>query len=69
MKTEKNKTMSDRKHSDRLITNEDTVNRRAWIEKAVSVAKGTVEDAAETVESGEQSGKPSLYIVDSKLPR
>lgn len=69
MKKEKNKTMSDRKHSDPLITNEDTVNRRAWIEKAVSVAKGIVEDVADSVEFGEQSGKPNLYVVDSELPR
>lgn len=69
MKKKKHKTMSDRKHSDQLITNEETVNRRAWIEKALSVVKGKVKDGAETVDAGEQSGKPNLYIVNTKPPR
>ena len=64
--------MSDTKHSDELITNEDTVNRRAWIEKAVSVVKGEVadrEDAVDAVDAGEQSTKPNLYVVNPNRPR
>ena len=57
--------MSDRKHSDEIITNEDTVNRRAWIEKAVSVVKGKVTDQGEAVDTGDQSKKPHLYVVDT----
>ena len=65
MKTENIKTMSDRKHSDQLITNEDTVNRRAWIEKALSVVKGKVTGRDESKNTGEQPNEPRLYIVDT----
>lgn len=61
--------MSDRKHSDEIITNEDTVNRRAWIEKAVSVVKGKVTDQDETADNVEQPRKRHLYIVDTNRPR
>ena len=60
--------MSDRKHSDEIITNEDTVNRRAWIEKAVSVVKGKVVGDGDLVEAGDQSAKPKLYVVDTNRP-
>jgi hypothetical protein len=61
--------MSDQKHSDQLITNEDTVNRRAWIEKAVSVVKGMVKDGDDGADSGDQPGKPHLYVVNDNRPR
>jgi hypothetical protein len=61
--------MSDTKHSDELITNEDTVNRRAWIEKAVSVVKGEVADREDAVDAGEQSTEPNLYVVNPNRPR
>ena len=61
--------MSDMKHSDDLITNEDTVNRRAWIEKAVSVVKGKVTDGEEAVDTSEQSKNPNLYVVNTNRPR
>jgi hypothetical protein len=61
--------MSDTKHSDDLITNEDTVNRRAWIEKAVAVVKGKVTDGKEAVDACEQPKKPNLYVVDANRPR
>lgn len=68
-KTEKTKTMSDRKHSDEIITNEDTVNRRAWVEKAVSVVKGMVTDRGDSVDAGKQTSKPKLYVVNTNRPR
>jgi hypothetical protein len=61
--------MSDIKHSDELITNEDTVNRRAWIEKALSVVKGKVTDADESVDACEQPIQPHLYVVNTNQPR
>ncbi len=61
--------MSDMKHSDDLITNEDTVNRRAWIEKAVSVVKGKVTDGEKAVDTSEQPKKPNLYVVNTNRPR
>lgn len=60
--------MSDIKHSDELITNEDTVNRRAWVEKAVSVVKGEVTDREDAVDAGEQPTEPNLYVVNSNRP-
>jgi len=69
MKMENTKTMSDRKHSDELITNEDTVNRRAWIEKAVSVVKGKVTGGEDRANTGEQPNQPNLYVVDPKRSR
>jgi len=68
-KTQKTKTMSDKKHSDQLITNEDTVNRRAWIEKAVSVVKGKVKDGSDAADAGDRSGKPNLHVVNTNSPR
>jgi len=61
--------MSDTKHSDELITNEDTVNRRAWIEKAVSVVKGKVADREDAVDACEQPAKPNLYVVNPDRQR
>jgi hypothetical protein len=69
MKMENKKTMSDRKHSDKLITNEDTVNRRAWIEKAVSVVKGKFTGGEDSANTAEQPNQPNLYVVDTKRPR
>ncbi len=61
--------MSDTKHSDELITNEDTVNRRAWIEKAVSVVKGEVADQDDTADVSDQPNKPNLYVVNPNRQR
>ncbi|MDH3509404.1 MAG: hypothetical protein OER85_00955 [Gammaproteobacteria bacterium] len=61
--------MSDTKHSDEIITNEDTVNRRAWIEKALSVVKGKVADGEDTVDACGQPDKPNLYVVNNKRER
>ncbi len=61
--------MSDTKHSDEIITNEDTVNRRAWIEKALSVVKGKVADGENAVDAGKQPNKPRLYVVNPNRPR
>ena len=61
--------MSDTKHSDELITNEDTVSRRAWIEKAVSVVKGEVADQDDTADVSDQPNKPNLYVVNPNRQR
>ena len=61
--------MSDTKHSDELIKNEGTVNRRAWIEKAVSVVKGEVADQDDTVDVSDQPTKPNLYVVNPDRQR
>ena len=61
--------MSDTKHSDELITNEDTVNRRAWIEKAVSVVKGEVADREDAGDVSDQPAKPNLYVVNTDRSR
>jgi len=61
--------MSDTKHSDELITNEDTVNRRAWIEKAVSVVKGEVADREDAGDASDQPSKPNLFVVNTDRSR
>ena len=61
--------MSDTKHSDEIITNEDTVNRRAWIEKAVAVVKGKVATGEDANDACEQSTEPNLYVVNNNRPR
>ena len=61
--------MSDKKHSDKIITNEDTVNRRAWIEKAVAVVKGKVDTGEDAVDACEQPAHPNLYVVNNNRPR
>jgi len=57
--------MSDKKHSDSLITNEDTLQRRDWIERALAGVRGQAVD--EPPETPKQSrARPRLYVVGSR---
>jgi hypothetical protein len=60
------KTMSERKHSEKEFTNEDTVRRRAWIDKALDSVKGRFMVGNERLELRESAAKSSLYVIDSK---
>ena len=57
--------MSDTKHSDTIFTNEETLNRRAWIDRAMSGVKGKVQDQDNQPKVREEPRKPRLYVVDS----
>lgn len=60
------KTMSERKHSEKEFTNEDTVRRRAWIDKALDSVKGRFTVGDERLELRESAAKSNLYVIDSK---
>ncbi len=67
------KTMSDAKHSDTIITNEGTIQRRAWIESALNSVRARMGFIPETEfsESADESGEsPNLYVAypDRRLP-
>ena len=60
--------MSEIKHSDTIITNEHTLSRRAWIDRALESVRGTYEPERDLQESAECSVKPQLYVVKSNRP-
>jgi hypothetical protein len=57
--------MSDTKHSDTQFTNEDTVQRRAWIDRALACVKGDPVPQDPKPESRDPAAKPHLYVVKS----
>ena len=57
--------MSETKHSDTIITNEQTLSRRAWIDRARESVRGTFEPECEAGESAERPARPRLYVVKS----
>jgi len=59
------KTMSDIKHSDTIIKNEDTIQRRAWIDRAVASAKDCAGSDHSQGAPQETAAKPDLYLVRS----
>ena len=61
--------MSDRKHSDILFTNEETVRRRAWIDRALAGVRGAVVPSEEAGKAREKSRKLHLYIASSNRTR
>jgi len=61
--------MSKRKHSDPLITNEQTLQRRAWIERALDGVRRATERVEDSIEPAESPPRPKLYVVGSSSPR
>jgi hypothetical protein len=61
--------MSETKHSDTIITNERTLRRRSWIDRAVAGVKGKAVSGEEGLEARESGSKPKMYIVSSNRPR
>ena len=66
---DKSKIMSHIKRSKKIFTNEDTVRKRAWIDKALSGVRGRFGVGKSGVESTERPSKSHLYLVDSDRPR
>lgn len=57
------KTMSKTKHSGSGFSNESTLRRRAWIEKALAGVRGQKAGAEDGQTFENQSSKPHLYVV------
>jgi len=64
MNVETDKTMSDKKHSDSLITNADTLRRRDWIERALAGVRSLSAEPDELAKAAQS--KPRLYVVSSR---
>lgn len=64
MNTEKTKTMSKMKHSGNKFTNEQTLRRRAWIEKALDGVRGRFDNGEDDfVLAPEENTRPHLFVV------
>ncbi len=63
------KTMSDRKHSNTIITNESTLQRRDWIERALSGVRSKTGKEEATGKCPDKAARPALYIVGSQRVR
>ena len=61
--------MSEIKHSESLITNEDTRRRRDFVERAVAGVRGRVAGSDAHSEPGERPPRPTLYVVESRRAR
>jgi len=57
--------MSDKKHSDSLITNEYTLQRRDWIERALAGVRGQAVAEPQDLPKSSRS-RPRLYVVGSR---
>ena len=57
--------MSDKKHSDPLITNEETLQRRDWIERALAGVRGQAVGESPDLPKTARS-RPRLYVVGSR---
>jgi hypothetical protein len=51
------------KHSENEFTNEHTVRRRAWIEKALDSVRGRFDNGEDDTHTSDESEKPHLYVV------
>jgi len=58
--------MSETKHSDSIFTNEQTRNRRAWIDRALAGVRERSEPGEQARQEPPASRRPRLYVVDSK---
>ena len=56
--------MSNKKHSESLIKNEDTLRRRAWVEQALAGVRVRAGTDVRPCEERDGSSKPRLYLVD-----
>lgn len=57
--------MSDKKHSVPLIKNQETLRRRAWVERALAGVRGRAVSAEEPPVEQPEAPKPRLYVVGS----
>ena len=60
--------MSKIKHSKGSFTNEDTVRRRAWIEKALAGVRGNAASGEGDGSNQPKKPRPHLYVVNPDKP-
>jgi hypothetical protein len=61
--------MSDNKHSETIITNEETRHRRDWIERALASVRKQLPGSDANSLSQAQPARPKLYVVGSGRDR
>lgn len=61
--------MSEAKHSQTMITNEETRRRREWVERALAGVRGRVAATDDVRESADSAPRPNLYVVSSRRSR
>jgi hypothetical protein len=57
--------MYDTKTSEQEFANEDTICRRAWIEKALASVRSIARRDAEATKANDKTEKPRLYVVQN----
>jgi hypothetical protein len=61
--------MSDHDDQAYPLKNEETINRRAWVDRALECVRRRLEAGEEIGPAPEKSERPNLYIVSSGRPR
>ena len=61
--------MSETKHSNTLITNEATLQRRRWVERAIAGVRGRQYDGEGAADLRDKPPRPNLFVVGSRRSR
>jgi hypothetical protein len=61
--------MSDSDNENDILKNEDTLNRRAWVARALDSARRRLASGEPPEPAAEKSERPQLYVVSSNRPR
>lgn len=61
--------MSEIKHSETLITNEATLQRRKWVERAIAGVRGRHNGTDAATETRDKAPRPHLFVVGSRRSR
>jgi hypothetical protein len=61
--------MSDREEEENLITNEDTLRRRAWIDRAVACARQRLADQDHGQAAADPPERGRLFVMPSRKSR
>ena len=56
-------------NQDDILKNEETLNRRAWVARALDSVRRRLESGDELEPAPEQSERPRLYVVSSNRQR
>lgn len=61
--------MSESNEQNYPLKNEETVNRRAWVDRALECVRRRLESGEEFEPAPEKAERPQLYVVSSSRPR
>lgn len=61
--------MSKIKHSETIITNEETRRRREWVERALAGVRGRYSGGEAIADSQPKAPQPNLFVVGSRRAR